>query len=74
MNEPIYEQMQQLIQQTEGDVLEYVLIREEGPDHMKTFEVEARLNSNVIGRGVGRSKRKAEQAAARDALNLFGVK
>ena len=66
--------LQQLIQQTEGDVLEYVLIREEGPDHMKTFEVEARLNSNVIGRGVGRSKRKAEQAAARDALNLFGVK
>ena len=66
--------LQQLIQQTEGDVLEYVLIREEGPDHMKTFEVEARLNSNVIGRGVGRSKRKAEQAAARDALNLFGGK
>lgn len=66
--------LQQLIQQTEGDVLEYVLIHEEGPDHMKTFEVEARLNSNVIGRGVGRSKRKAEQAAARDALNLFGVK
>lgn len=55
-------------------MLEYVLIREDGPDHMKTFEVEARLNSNVIGRGVGRSKRKAEQAAARDALNLFGVK
>ena len=66
--------LQQLVQQTEGDVLEYVLIREDGPDHMKTFEVEARLNSNVIGRGVGRSKRKAEQAAARDALNLFGVK
>ncbi len=39
---------------------------------MKTFEVEA--EPNVIGRGVGRSKRKAEQAAARDALNLFGVK
>lgn len=66
--------LQQLIQQTEGDVLEYVLVHEEGPDHMKTFEVEARLNSNVIGRGVGRSKRKAEQAAARDALSLFGVK
>ena len=66
--------LQQLIQQTEGDVLEYVLVREEGPDHRKVFEVEARLNSNVIGRGVGRSKRKAEQAAARDALALFGVK
>lgn len=66
--------LQQFIQQTEGDHLEYVLVHEEGPDHMKTFEVEARLNSNVIGRGKGRSKRKAEQAAAKDALALFGVK
>ena len=66
--------LQQLIQQTEGDVLEYILVREDGPDHRKLFEVEARLNSNVIGRGVGRSKRKAEQAAAQDALALFGVK
>ena len=66
--------LQQFIQQTEGDHLEYVLIHAEGPDHMKTFEVEARLNSNVIGRGKGRSKRKAEQAAAKDALALFGVK
>lgn len=66
--------LQQLVQQTEGDVLEYVLISESGPDHMKTFEVEARLNSNVIGKGTGRSKRKAEQAAAKAALELFGVK
>ncbi len=66
--------LQQFIQQTEGDHLEYVLVREEGPDHMKTFAVEARLNDNVIGRGTGRSKRKAEQAAAKDALALFGVK
>ena len=71
--------LQQLIQQTEGDVLEYVLVRTDGPDHMKTFEVEARLYSDsavptVIGRGTGRSKRKAEQAAAKDALALFGVK
>ena len=66
--------LQQFIQQTEGDHLEYVLVHEEGPDHMKIFEVEARLNSNVIGRGKGRSKRKAEQAAAKDALALFGVK
>lgn len=65
--------LQQLVQQTEGDVLEYVLVRETGPDHMKTFEVEVRLNANVIGRGQGRSKKKAEQAAAKDALTLFGV-
>ena len=39
----------------------------------KIFEVEVRLNSNVIGHGKGRSKREAEQNAAREALKLFGV-
>ncbi|MBR3423312.1 MAG: ribonuclease III, partial [Clostridia bacterium] len=40
----------------------------------KIFEVEARLNSNVIGRGKARSKREAEQLAAKEALRLFGEK
>ena len=65
--------LQQLVQQTEGDVLEYVLIRSEGPDHQKIFEVEVRVNSNPCGRGVGTSKRKAEQAAAKAALKVFGI-
>ena len=65
--------LQQLVQQTEGDVLEYVLLRAEGPDHKKTFEVEVRVNSNPCGRGVGSSKRKAEQAAAKAALKVFGI-
>ena len=65
--------LQQLVQQTEGDVLEYVLISAEGPDHRKTFEVEVRVNSNPCGRGVGTSKRKAEQAAAKAALKVFGI-
>ena len=65
--------LQQLVQQTEGDALEYVLIRAEGPDHQKTFEVEVRVNSNPCGRGVGTSKRKAEQAAAKAALRIFGI-
>lgn len=65
--------LQQFVQQTEGDVLEYVLVGTSGPDHAKTFEVEARLNSNVIGRGIARSKRKAEQAAAKAALELFDM-
>lgn len=65
-------ELQQLIQQAEGDVLEYRIVGESGPDHQKTFEVEARMNSNVIGRGRGRSKREAEQAAAMEALRLFG--
>ena len=65
--------LQQFVQQAEGDFLEYVTVGESGPDHMKEFFVEARLNSNVIGRGKGRSKREAEQAAAREALALFNV-
>ena len=65
--------LQQFVQQTEGDVLEYVLLRAEGPDHCKTFEVEVRINSNPCGRGTGPSKRKAEQAAAKAALKVFGM-
>ncbi len=65
--------LQQFVQQTEGDVLEYILLRAEGPDHCKTFEVEVRINSNPCGRGVGSSKRKAEQAAAKAALTIFGI-
>lgn len=64
--------LQQLIQQAEGDYLEYITVGESGPDHDKTFVVEARMNSNVIGKGSGRTKREAEQNAARAALELFG--
>jgi ribonuclease-3 len=55
-----------------GEILEYAVVGEQGPDHLKVFSVEARLNINVIGRGEGRTKREAEQAAARQALALFG--
>lgn len=64
--------LQQIIQQADGEKLEYVTVEESGPDHDKTFTVEARLNSNVIGSGKGSSKREAEQNAARVALSLFG--
>ena len=65
-------ELQQLIQQAEGDFLEYEVVAERGPDHDKEFEVVAKLNSNVIGHGKGRSKREAEQNAATEALKLFG--
>ena len=65
--------LQQIVQQEPGERLEYVLVAERGPDHDKQFEIQARLNSNVIGTGVGRSKREAEQAAALQALALFGA-
>ncbi len=52
--------------------MEYSLVSEEGPDHNKRFVVEVCLNSNVIGRGKGKSKKEAEQFAAKEALELMG--
>jgi ribonuclease III len=54
------------------ETLEYVLNGESGPDHDKHFTVEVRLDNNVIGKGGGRSKKEAEQQAAREALKLMG--
>ena len=65
-------ELQQIIQQSGVDTLSYVMVGSSGPDHEKVFEVEARLNSNIIGRGTGKTKREAEQNAAKEALELFG--
>ncbi len=64
--------LQEIIQKNPEEHLCYVLIGEEGPDHDKHFSVEVHLNNNVIGRGGGRSKKEAEQQAAREALELMG--
>ena len=64
--------LQEIIQKNPGEQLEYVLVGESGPDHNKHFVVEVHLNSNVIGKGGGRSKKEAEQQAAREALELMG--
>ena len=65
--------LQQFVQQNRGDILEYVMVGEEGPPHDKSFFFEVRLNNNCIGKGSGGTKREAEQQAARMALVLFGV-
>ncbi|MBR2370860.1 MAG: ribonuclease III [Clostridia bacterium] len=64
--------LQQFIQKTENEPVEYVLVKMSGPDHCREFVMEARLSSNVIGCGSGRRKGIAEQNAARQALILFG--
>ena len=64
--------LQEIIQKNPEESLEYVLTGESGPDHDKHFSVEVHLNSNVIGKGGGRSKKEAEQQAAREALELMG--
>jgi ribonuclease-3 len=47
----------------------YLLDHEQGPDHAKEFTVSVRINDLVLGKGVGSSKKNAEQKAAEDALN-----
>ena len=64
--------LQEIVQQNPEEKLSYVLLGESGPDHDKRFTVEVRLNSNPIGKGSGRSKKNAEQQAAREALELMG--
>ncbi len=64
--------LQEIIQKNPEEHLSYVLTGEEGPDHDKHFFVEVHLNNNVIGKGGGRSKKEAEQQAAREALELMG--
>ena len=64
--------LQEIIQKNPEESLEYVLTGESGPDHDKHFSVEVHLNSNVIGKGGGRSKKEAVQQAAREALELMG--
>ena len=66
--------LQQFVQSIGTDRLQYACVGESGPDHNKTFEVEVRLNSNVSGKGIGKTKRMAEQNAAKEALMLFDVK
>ena len=61
-------QLQELVQQKKNQVLSYELIGQSGPDHDKKFDVEVTLNGKVVGTGSGRSKKRAEQDAARAAI------
>ncbi|TVQ71385.1 MAG: ribonuclease III [Balneolaceae bacterium] len=49
----------------------YRIVGESGPGHEKTFDVEVRVNDRVLGAGSGKNKKKAEQAAAQEALNIL---
>ena len=64
-------QLQELVQQKKNQVLSYVLVGESGPDHDKQFSVQVCLNGNVVGTGTGRSKKRAEQDAARSAVEAL---
>jgi ribonuclease-3 len=64
--------LQELVQQKKNQILSYALVEESGPDHDKHFVVQVSLNGAVVGIGEGRSKKKAEQDAAHNAIeHLF---
>ena len=64
--------LQEIILKNPEEKVEYHLAGQSGPDHNKAFKVQVCLNSNVIGTGVGKSKKEAEQMAAKEALELMG--
>ncbi len=61
-------ELQELVQQKPGRSLSYSLIGESGPDHMKCFHAAVSCGGSVVGSGEGRTKKEAEQMAARAAL------
>ena len=63
--------LQELVQQKKNQVLTYCLLGETGPDHDKEFAVSVSLNGETVGKGSGRSKKRAEQDAARAAMKAL---
>ncbi|HFR3748032.1 ribonuclease III [Streptococcus suis] len=64
--------LQELLQVNGEIVISYQVVAESGPAHDKIFEVEVSADGRVIGRGAGRSKKLAEQAAAKNAVEARG--
>lgn len=64
--------LQELVQREKDRQIQYELIGQSGPDHDKMFVVNVCINGAIVGNGQGRSKKKAEQAAAQEAIkHLF---
>ena len=65
--------LQEIVQKNRGDKLSYEIISEEGPAHDRLFVCCVKINSNVMATAEGRSKKAAEQSAAKEALGVMGV-
>ena len=65
--------LQQHLQKTESKTPVYRVIGESGPDHSKTFNVQAVVGKRKLGTGKGKNKKEAEQAAACESLEILGV-
>lgn len=65
--------LQELVQKDTLAAIKYIVVSESGPDHNKIFETEVYINDKCYGRGIGKSKKEAEQNAAKEALNSLRV-
>lgn len=66
--------LQEYTQKEKKIVPTYEVVAESGPDHMKTFEIMVKIGTDISGRGVGKNKKLAEQAAAKDLIKKLGVR
>lgn len=66
--------LQETLQRNRKASIEYKIVKEEGPDHDKKFHILALIDKEELGRGYGRSKKEAEQRAAKEVLIRMGVK
>ncbi|NLY47110.1 MAG: ribonuclease III [Tissierella sp.] len=66
-------ELQEIVQKKSKSTMEYVVVKEEGPDHNKRFYIDVVVNNESIGTGRGRNKKDAEQMAAKEALIRLGV-
>lgn len=63
--------LQEIVQKKYKMPPSYFVVNEIGPDHAKKFTLEVRINKKVLGSGEGRSKKEAEQLAAKEALRTM---
>lgn len=64
-------ELQEKLQRATKGKIDYVVFKESGPDHNKIFYVHIRIDGEIIGSGMGRNKKEAEQMAAKEALILM---
>ena len=70
LNSDYKSKLQEILQDKYKSIkINYVLVHEEGPDHDKVFNVDVVVNGRILGSGSGKSKSKAEQAAAENVLS-----
>jgi len=65
--------LQEYVQKHNMGIIEYKLLSERGPDHSKEFQMAVFLNDKLIGEGTGKSKKDAQQSAARNAIASIGL-